>query len=191
MKTLKTPPTNMPSLTRFTALDQKKVIRRIGRLFVNQELTAYLNEVVCSVASKDKLTCLYWLRKVVIQTPRKPDADHYQAFKDEYEELLSAIAQEQEQYEPIRWLDAEIDYLQNTTPILSKEDVKAELHIMQDAQQRLSKQWLTYDEMLTLFAISKSTLNRRISEGMPVIKKGRSRYFNIDEVSGWLKKEVA
>ena len=51
-----------------------------------------------------------------------------------------------------------------------------------------NKEWLNREEMLETFKISKSTLNRRIAEGMPVLKMGARLQFNRQMVNAWLIK---
>lgn len=169
---------------------KKKLLMRTKLLFVNREFIAFIERTIEELPQRDKLACLYYFKKLAVQVLRRPDPDHFKAFEDEYWEELSAIADEQKHYNPVKWIEAEIEYLQNTTPHLTKEDVNNQLDIMQEARQRLSKPWLTRQEVMQLFGFKKSTLNRRIAEGMPCEKHGRITSFHLDDINKWLKGET-
>lgn len=169
---------------------KKKLLMRTKLLFVNREFIAFIERTIEELPQRDKLAGLYYFKKLAVQVLRRPDPDHFEAFKDEYWEELSAIADEQRHYNPVKWIEAEIDYLLNTTPQLTKEDVNNQLNIMQEARQRLSKPWLTKQEVMDLFGFSKTTLNRRISEGMPCQKHGKIVSFHLEDINKWLKRET-
>lgn len=177
--------------TRLTHDLKKKLKQRFKRLIVNRELTEFIEDTIKELPSRDKLAALHYFKKLAVQVFREPDPDHYKAFKDEYDEEMSAIVDEQRHYEPVKWIDAEIEYLVNTGEHLTVEDVNQRLDIMQIAKQRLSKDWLTKEDVMDLFHISKSTLNRRIAEGMPCRKNGKFVYFYLKEINEWMGKEAA
>ncbi|RYE35883.1 MAG: DNA-binding protein [Sphingobacteriales bacterium] len=143
------------------------------------------------MTAAEKIRTLHLLKKLTIQIVRQPDPEHYKAYQDEYEELFDSIQEEQERHNPVKWLEAELEYFNNINKKLTVEEVTNELNVMQAAKERLSKAWLTKDEMMQLFDISKSTLNRRIAEGMPAHKKGKAVHFYLQEVNEWMKDEKA
>lgn len=170
---------------------KQQLERKVKRLFVNKEFIAFIKVTIEKLPQKDKLACLHFFKKVAIQVPRLPDPDHFKAFEDTYIEEMLKTADEQEFYEPVKWINAEIEYLQNTGEHLTTEDVNNRVDIMLEAKQKLSKDWLTEEQTMELFSISKSTLNRRMSEGMPHHKNGKFVYFYLDEINQWMKKDVA
>lgn len=165
--------------------------KRVKRLFINKEFVEFIEDTIKKFPVRDKLAALYFFKKLAVQVLREPDPEHYKAFKDEYDEELSAIADEQKHYEPVKWVNAEIEYVTNTAERLTADDVNQKLDIMQEAKQRLSKPWLTKEEVMDIFHISKSTLNRRIADGMPAHKNGKFVCFYLEEISEWLKQEAA
>ena len=177
--------------SRLTASFKLKLAREIKRLYKNKELTDYIALVLKSVSNKDKVALLYYFKKLVLQTFRSPDPNHLLAFQDEYEKELFSIRKEQTFYDPVKWIDAELDYLKNMGEHLTSDDVNSRLDIMQQAKQRLSKEWLTKEEVMQLFNISKSTLNRRIAEGMPAHKNGKGVYFYLEEINEWMRRDAA
>lgn len=177
--------------TRLTHQLKMKWAQRFKRLIINRELTKFISGSIEKLPAKDKLAALYYFKKLAVQVYREPDPQHFKAFEDEYLEELSAIADEQEFYEPVKWIETEIEYINNTAERLTPEDVDQRLDIMQGAKIKLSKDWLTKAEVMNMFSISKSTLNRRVAEGMPAHKNGKSIYFYLEEINGWMKREAA
>jgi excisionase family DNA binding protein len=176
---------------RLTHAFKNKLESKVKRLYINKEFVDFVNVTINKLPIKDKLSALHFFRKLAIQTLRQPDPQHYNAFKDEYDEELSALANEQKHYDPVRFIDSEIKYIINSAERLTAEDVNKRLDIMQEAKERLSKPWLTKGEVMELFDISKSTLNRRIAEGMPSHKKGKGVCFYLDELNEWMRSEAA
>jgi excisionase family DNA binding protein len=177
--------------TRLTHELKRKWVQKFKRIIVNKELTEFISQCIEKLPTKDKLAALYYFKKLAVQVYRQPDPEHFKAFEDIYLEEMSAIANEQELYEPVKWIEAEIEYISNTAERLTTEDVNQRLDIMQDAKLKMSKDWLTKDEVMNLFNISKSTLNRRVAEGMPAHKSGKSVYFYLEEINEWMKREAA
>jgi hypothetical protein len=178
---------------RYKLTDEFKALieMRIRLLFVNKDFIEFIQLIVSRMRQSDQLACLYFFKKIAIQVRRAPDPDHFKAFEDEYLEELSLIAQEQEFYEPVRWIEAEIEYRLNTAKHITSEEVDRRIETVQKAKQNLNKPWLTKEEMMMLFGFSKSTLNRRIAEGMPCEKHGRIISFCLEDVNDWLKGEAA
>jgi predicted DNA-binding transcriptional regulator AlpA len=178
----------MPQLTNSV---KHQLAQSFKRLIINKELTEFISESIKKMPAKDKLATLYYFKKLAVQVYREPDPEHFKAFKDVYLEEMSGIADEQAFFEPVKWINAEIEYISNTAERLTSDDVNQRLEIMQDAKLKLSKDWLTKEEVMQLFRISKSTLNRRIAEGMPHHKIGKAVYFNPKEINEWINKAAA
>jgi predicted DNA-binding transcriptional regulator AlpA len=177
--------------TGLTHAFKKEVTAKVKRLYINKEFVAFVTLTISRLPVRDKLSALHYFKKLAVQVLREPDPSHYAAFKDEYDEELSSIQAEQKHFEPVRFFNSEIEYIINTSEKLTADDVNHRLDIMQNAKERLSKDLLTKVEVMDLFNISKSTLNRRIAEGMPCHKKGKPIYFDLKEISEWLKSEAA
>lgn len=160
-------------------------------LFINKEFIEFIQATINKLPQKDKLACLFYFKKLAVQIPRTPDPEHYKSHQEIYEEEMGKIVDEQTFYEPIKWINAEIEYITSAIEHLTTEDVSHKIDIMQEAKQRLSKDWLTKDEVMTLFNISKSTLSRRIAEGMPVHKRGKSLHFYLQDINVWMKQDAA
>lgn len=173
-------------------LDQKQLRRQISTLIFNKDLIEYIEDLISKISDKDKLVTLCYLKKVILQTPRVPDPDHYKAFEEQYDAEFIKREEEQEQFDPIKWLDAEIEFV--TCPAISKyskEEVQDELNKFQEIKQQLGKELLTFEDVLKLFGFSKSTLNRRIAEGLPCHKQGKFNFFVLSEITEWIKKDAA
>lgn len=173
--------------TKLTTKIKAKLKCKIKTLYVNKDLIQFFVAKIDGKTIKDKLAILNYFKKLVQQIYRLPDPDHKAAFEEEYEAEQFAIADEQAFYDPLKWLQAEIDYLDAQLERLTSTDVDERLNIMQQAKERLSKEWLTKTEVMELFRISKATINRRIAEGMPAHKNGKMVYFYLEEINEYMK----
>ncbi|WP_325387910.1 helix-turn-helix transcriptional regulator [Mucilaginibacter sp.] len=195
IKSIMTPQTatkaKSPCQTQLTHQFKRQLEKKLKRIYINKEFIEFIEETIKKFPVRDKLAALYFFKKLAVQLLRAPDPDHYKAFKDDYDNELSEIVDEQKHYNPVRWLNAEIEFITNTAERLTAEDVNERLNVMQHAKQRLSKPWLTKEDVMDLFNISKSTLNRRVADGMPAHKNGKFVYFYLEEVNEWMKQEAA
>ncbi|HTK19195.1 MAG TPA: hypothetical protein VL442_06775 [Mucilaginibacter sp.] len=178
---------------RYKLTDEFKELieKRTKLLFVNKEFIQFIQLILSRMRQTDQLACLYFFKKLAIQVRRAPNEEHYNAFEDEYREALSLIAAEQEFYEPVRWIEAEIEYRLNTAKYITADEIDRRVETVRKAKQHLDKPWLSKEDMMAMFGFSKSTLNRRIAEGMPCEKHGRIISFCLEDVSNWLKGEAA
>lgn len=154
----------------------------VSRLYVNQELIAflqYLTDIVKS--SEDKQYYLLFCKKVILQTNRLPDGNHYKAFKEEYDLFFNQIKDEQANYNPISWIDAELGFLKLED---RGKDCKPETKNSKDAPPL--RDWMTFDEMMHRLGTSKMALRRRMAEGMPFVKLGNQLRFDPKTVDAWL-----
>jgi len=150
-----------------------------------------MEKTLNKLPAKDKITCLYYFLKLAKQTMRSPDPVWLKANEDLYREKMAELQDEQAHFEPIKWIKADLEYLENTSEHLTKEDVDHQLNIMQEAKQKLNKSWMNKEEVMLYFSISESTLGRWVSdEQMPCRKKGKFIYWYKDEIDEWMKKEV-
>jgi len=156
----------------------------IKPLYVNKELNLFLVKALENVKSVDeKIYYLQYCRKVIAQTERKPHQNHYEAFADKYDDFFVRIAKEQKLHNPIKWIDAELQYLQF---------LKSEAQNKADACQQVTtanKDWLTTSELLNWLGISKATLHRKMAEGLPKTKIGRGVRFAPEKVRAWIASQ--
>lgn len=156
--------------------------KRISSFGINEQLIDFLTDKIGSVEELDKkLWLLFYAKKVLPYLSRMPDQDHFKAFEEDY-------LRDKLYFDPLKWIENEIAFLNNIKTLGNK---KAPDQALLEAKADLSKQWLNRDEIMQLLSISRTTLNRRISEGMPCHPKGKSNFFNLEEVSEWLKHEPA
>jgi predicted DNA-binding transcriptional regulator AlpA len=179
--------------TKLTGKIKNEIERKIKRLYVNKDLIEYFKAKIPNNA-KERPAYLHYFKKLVQQVFRSPDPDHYKAFEDEYKAERIAITDEQFFYDPVKWLNAEIEYLASLNH--GQADQKAnkldQVALMQQQKKiALTKNWLTKAEVIELLGISKSTLQRRMDNGLPFHPKGRMRYFYIDEINDYLRQDTA
>ncbi|XHR93860.1 helix-turn-helix transcriptional regulator [Mucilaginibacter sp. UC70_90] len=178
-----------PRLTHELKLKLKKTVKIF---FMNRDFVEFMESALKRLPAKDKIACLHYFMKLAKQTMRVPDPHWLKENEDLYLEKMAEFQDEQIHFEPIKWIKAELEYLENTTQRLTKEDVEHELNIMHEAKQKLSKPWLTKEEVMELFSISESTLSRWVfDDNMPCRKRGKFTYWFKDEIDDWMKKEVA
>ena len=155
---------------------------KISRCFINKELVEFIARLLNEAQDKsDRELMLLRLKKIILQMPREPDPSHLEAEPFEFAKLELEIAREQAFFEPIKWIDAELDFLRNIKTLEVKDTKSAELAIEH-------KELLNQQELLSIFNFSKSTLNRRIAEGLPTIKLGAKLMFNRHKVNDWLNQ---
>lgn len=163
-------------------VEMEKFKRKIAGYRINEDLITFLEQHLSAIADIDgKLTYLFFAKKVLPYLKRKPDAGHLLAFEEEYrnDRLF---------FEPMKWLDNEIEFWTN---IKALDKTKEASQSIVEAKMELSKQWLTKEEIMEMLKLSRTTLNRRIAEGMPCHQKGKAVFFNLEEVSEWLKEDEA
>lgn len=155
-------------------------ICKVSRLYINKDLIEFIRNLISDTEEAgDKIKMLIKLKKVVIQTERQPDYLEQQLEADNFRQFFISIKKEQDFYEPIKWIEAELDCLNTLKSIQIKPD-----QVINSISE--NKQMLNKDEMLKAYNISISTLKRRIAEGMPAVKMGAKMMFNRNKVNAWL-----
>jgi len=186
------PPRIYHASPRLTHECKLKLEKAVKLCFINRDFIELIEATVQKLPAKDKIVCLHYFLKLAKQTIRIPDPDWLKGNEDLYSEKMVELQYEQEHFEPVKWIETELFYLDNTTERLTKEDVEQQLNIMLEAKEKLSKSWLTKEEVMELFSISESTLSRWVyDEQMPCRKRGKFTYWFKDEIDQWMKKEVA
>ncbi|MNE17336.1 Helix-turn-helix domain protein [compost metagenome] len=134
---------------------------------------------------------MIYFKKIIIQCPRTPDELHYLAFKEQYLEEAQLMLVEQQQFDPIKWINAELDFI-DVSRLIPKNDFedkyKVNSTVLPAKVLITNKEILTLNDMLEMFNISKSTLDRRRKEGLPFSKVAKKLFFNKTEVNKWIEK---
>lgn len=168
--------------SRLTAKVKIQLESKVKRVYVNKELIQLIKPNILGKTTKDRLALLHYFKKLVQQVYRSPDPDHKAAFEDEYEAEKIAIADEQAFYEPLKWINAEIEYLLYNEPVDESERLQKQLQITQEVQHTGINGLVTKEHAMKLLETSDSTIDRRISEGLPRYKMGRKVYLCLDEI---------
>src|SRR5690606_16753192 len=130
----------------------------VAGLYVNQELIAFMQNLTELLKSKDeKLYYLQFCKKTILQTKRFSDRHHYEAFREEYDLFFEQIKDEQAIYDPIRWIDAELEFLQMVSMVKAPAPI----------DEKPRKDWMTFGEMMEYLGTSKMALRRRMAEDLP------------------------
>lgn len=171
-----------PTLIGINLVEMENFKRKISGYCINEELLDFLERHLSAIDDIDKkLAYLFFAKKVLPYLKREPKLGHFLAFEEEYRN-------DREFFEPIKWLDGEIEFWTNIKALYRSKETPQSIV---EAKKELGKQWLTKEEMMDMLRISRTTLNRRIAEGMPCHQKGSAVFFNLEEVSEWLKEDDA
>jgi len=178
------------TLPRLTNDFKFKLKRDIKRLFVNTEFIEFIDDTIKKLPQKDKLPCLYYFKTLAVEVHRTPEPNHYEAFRDTYDDLISSIADEQKHCNPIRWIDLKIEEITALTSLnmINNEflsDDKAEPSIGFDPELVPEK------KIIQMLGMSKSKLLKLRAEGMPYKQIGKPIFYNLKDVKEWLRRDVA
>lgn len=165
-----------------TFAEERQLKKNMTSFSINEELIEFLHLKIKSIIDIDKkLWVLYFTKKTLPYLDRRPCPQHFRAFEDDY--LMDRAS-----FDPAKWVEKEIEFLLN---IKTLGNERTPDQAILESKAELSKLWLNRDEIMELLSISRTTLNRRISEGMPCHPRGKSNFFNLEEVSEWLKQDIA
>ncbi|HVW96019.1 MAG TPA: hypothetical protein VHA56_08630, partial [Mucilaginibacter sp.] len=175
---------------RLTQDFKRKLKRDIKWLFVNKEFIEFIEDTIKKLPQKDKLACLYYFRKLAVQVHRAPDPDHYQAFQDLYDEHISEIADEQKFYNPIRWIDAEIEEMMALADMAAANNERL-TNDQVEPTKAIDPELVPEKKVIEMLGMSKSKLLRLRAEGMPYQQIGKPIFYNLREVKAWFKRTFA
>ena len=145
-----------------------------SRLYLNKNLITLRDRIITSFSDQDiKEKALLKLRHLIKQVPREPLFLDPSRFDENHIHLLE-IKKEQKVYDPLKWVNAELEFIASSKDFLKGIQ---------------GKTWWSFKEVMQLFGISKSTLYLRISNGMPCYSFGGSQIFMPQEVEAWIKGE--
>ncbi len=157
-------------------LQSKLLTNAIKHLFVNIELIDLMKQLL--IGCQDPGTreiLLINLRKIIKQTPRSapPEVIKYM-WEDHHQHLLN-IKEEQRLNDPIKWVNAEIEYELALKKIRESED---------------KKPFWTFTDIMRIFKWSRQTVYLRMSNSMPSYKIPNSSdtIFFQEEVIKWIKE---
>jgi hypothetical protein len=141
------------------------IIRRLKVTVVNQDMVTLIKRLLaCCDSVFDRERTLLVLRKLLLQNPRTPDPDEYNS-KREY---FDSLTKEQRLYDPIKWIDAELQYLSSSQLSIENKEIFNE------------------HDLLQIFG-SRSTLQRRIDEKMPCAKFGNIKLVTKKLFMEWIE----
>ncbi len=150
--------------------------------YVNRELIAFMQELTDMLKSRDDKYYLLFCKKVTLQTQRMPDSNHYEVFKEEYNQFFEETKEEQAILDPLKWIDAEMEFID-----IQSQHKEGNRDNENDKNQFPPQQGLlTFDEMMNHLRTTKLALRRRMEEGMPCFKLGIQWRFELDKVNAWL-----
>lgn len=170
----------------------------IKRIYRNTDLIRFMEELQQYMGSKeDQKLLLHWCKRIILSTKRQPDPDHLEAFQEVYQMEMAAIAEEQAEHDPIKWLDHELQCLEinlNELMITKPSNEPAGMPSFQQATiptdiYTIDKELLSAKEIMKLLDISKTSLDRRRADGLRAIKDGRKVYFQKKEVIRYLESK--
>lgn len=178
------------ALPRLTHEFKLKLKRDIQWLYVNKEFIEFIEVTIKKLPKKDVLPCLYYFKKLAVQVRRTPEPEHYKAFEDLYDEHISEIVNEQKFYNPLKWIDAEIDEilaiagLTEANAYSANEDLK-------EFKPSFDPELVPERKVIEMLGMSKSKLLRLRAEGMPYQQIGKPIFYNLKELKEWLKRTAA
>lgn len=173
-----------PPITRLTTDVKNKLIVDIRHRYDNKDLIQHIEAKIDRTTMQIKLELLHFFKKIVKQVPRSLYPDQKLAFEELAEHELIEFTEEQEFYDPVKWINAEIEYL-----FSKKERSSASLEqvVEREDQKTQPEDLMTFDETLTYLKIAKSTLHRAISNGLPRHKLKKKVYISRAELDAYIK----
>jgi len=165
-----------------------KLKRDIKRLFVNREFIEFIDDTIKKLPQKDKLACLYYFKTLAIEVHRTPEPNHYEAFRDTYDDLISSIADEQKHCNPIRWIDLKIEEI---TALVNLNIVNNEFLNDDKAESSFDPELVPEKKIIQMLGMSKSKLLKLRAEGMPYRQIGKPIFYNLKDVKEWLRRDAA
>lgn len=147
---------------------------KISSLYVNRQLVGFMCRIL-SIVQEDKEKVLIRLKKLVSQILREPTKLDGTSYPNDIIDYLIRIKSEQKFYDPLKWLNSELEYWAQLNRVSNTEK-----------RQNQSAEWLTREDFMDEFNMSTSSLNRRIAEGMPGHPMGSKLFFHRPEITKWL-----
>lgn len=174
-----------PQITRLTHEIKDKLTRDLKHRYYNKELIQHIESRIDGTTTQVKLEILYFFKKIVQQVHRTLYPDQRWALEELSEQEFSDLADEQEFYDPIKWINAEIEHL------MTKRDrsvMFSEPIIESDTKASTVEGLMTFDQTMAYLSMSRSTLRRTMSNDMPVHKVQKNIYFCKSEVDEFVKR---
>ena len=159
----------------------------------NKEVVDFMEQLLSGMDSNSKkMGILLYCKKILKQYERIPSRELAECFPEEYDKEMEEIEEEQAIYDPVKWAEAEIEFISSYSKI-QQEFPEPEEPVTEIKQpEKLypeTKEFLTLKETMDLLKISKSTLDRRREEGLPWHKDGKKLYFKRNELIKWIDKK--
>lgn len=176
-----------PRLTHDFKQSLKKAIKW---LFVNQEFIEFMDRTLKQLPHKDRLPCLYHFKAISVEVHRTPEPEHYKAYQDEYDDYLSAIADEQKNCDPVKWIDFKIEEI-TALGVLAYGNQEQLDDSSETATPAFDPELVPERKLIQMLGMSKSKLGQLRSEGLPFQKIGKPVFYNLNDVKQWLKRPAA
>ncbi len=152
---------------------------RIASLSINEDLIALIESTLQNITEVEKkILFLHYIKKLIIQIPRPVNEGHFSAFQEDYR-------RDRINFDPVTWIDSELGFL----TALRNLNIETPTDYSVDPGLGTHKPLLKQNDIQKVYKMSRSTLNRRIAQGMPCYPNGGSKFFDVDEVNEWLKIE--
>ncbi|RYU90700.1 DNA-binding protein [Mucilaginibacter terrigena] len=167
-----------------------KLKRDIKWLYVNKEFIEFIEATIKKLPKKDVLPCLYYFKKLAVQVRRTPEPEHYKAFEGLYDEHISEIIDEQKFYNPVKWIDAEIEEIMAVAGLATVNAYGAD-EDFSEFKPSFDPELVPEKKVIEMLGMSKSKLLRLRAEGMPYQQIGKPIFYNLKELKEWLKCTAA
>ncbi|HET6245385.1 MAG: helix-turn-helix domain-containing protein [Bacteroidetes bacterium] len=159
----------------------------------NREVVEFLDNLLAGIDSiSNKMGMLLYCLKILKQYQRTIPKELAESFPEQYDLERETIAEEQTIYDPVKWIEAEIEFISSYSKIQQEfpetEEPVKETKLSEKLYPE-TKEFLTLKETMDLLKISKSTLDRRREEGLPWHKDGKKLYFKRNELIKWIDKK--
>lgn len=154
---------------------------KIRSLCTNEELIIFLEETTNRIKETEvKILFLHYLKKLIVQVDRPIDEGHYRAFQFEYD-------QDRLNFNPENWISAELEFLKAEQDFSCSKNASVIFDMAQNVNTPMPL--LRHKDMEKLFKWSRSTLNRRIAQGLPLHQDpAGAKFFDVNEVNEWIKE---
>lgn len=162
-------------------MSNEEILRaKLKSLNINEDLIGYLEQTISNFKEiQQRLLFLQYVKKLVIQINRPIDQKHYEAFQYEYD-------QDQLLFNPITWIEAEIEFQKALKEFHSSENQSSNFNYQQRTNAPMPL--LRHEDMEKLYHWSRSSLNRRIALGLPYhLDSAGAKFFDVNEVNEWIK----
>jgi hypothetical protein len=159
----------------------KNIKNKIRSLSINEDLIEFLENLCSGIKETDiRILVLHYVKKIISQTERPVDQDHYRAFQIEYD-------QDKIHFNPEAWINAELEFLKALNYLNRQQQQSASAETVNNLNSPVPL--LRHNGLQKLYQWSRSSLNRRIANGLPFhTDSNGAKFFDVNEVNEWIKE---